>query len=350
MAAEERSRRFPSSRTGSHVGEAVQQNVAGIYTPQGSPLTIFPFTVWGAVSNDFLKHYAYTVDFDAMKIVLASPPTPQSASLSPVQRIFDEAFRRWQTYPVPPYAIWTTTWHISAIPMGFYTGTSSGVEFHRYAVRLADGMENVSDPIPSGKLPPALILPEFLGPFAWVTRTSVRVAPTGGEVSMLPDVAGFKTIARVVAVAKPAYTIGNSAQTPPIEEVEGHETYHLRLEPRDDPQKHNLRDLWIDVRTYDLREGTLRRNVQADAQGTGEPDGRHRLLSQRAWLLGRYARDLDLHNAPLSFNFDVQNDEIGLPATLPDWLFDAAEYRKHQVAGEPDYLGILLDRLRKGGG
>ncbi len=332
------------------VGDAMQQNVAGIYTPQGSPLTIFPFTVWGAVSNDFLKHYAYTVDFDAMKIVLATPQTAQSAPLAPAQRIFDEAFRRWQTYPVPPYAIWTATWHISAIPMGFYTGTNSDVEVHRYAVRLADGMENVSDPIASGKLPPAMILPEFLGPFAWVTRSSVRVAPAGGGASMLPDVAGFKTIARVVAVAKPSYAIGNSAQTPPIEEVEGHETYHLQLEPRDDPQKHNLRDLWIDVQTYDLREahfvGTYRPTLQAPASPTDVTVYFRNVLG--CWVVTHAI--WTYQNPPMSFNFDVQNNEIGLPATLPDWLFDAAEYRKHQVAGEPDYLGILLDRLRKGGG
>ena len=43
------------------------------------------------------------------------------------------------------------------------------------------------------------------------------------------------------------------------------------------------------------------------------------------------------------------NNEIGLPATLPDWLFDAAQYRQHQLAREPDYLGMLLDQLRKGG-
>jgi hypothetical protein len=52
------------------VGTAVQQNVSGTYTPQGDPFGIFPFTVWGAISNDFLRPYAYTVDFDAMKIVL----------------------------------------------------------------------------------------------------------------------------------------------------------------------------------------------------------------------------------------------------------------------------------------
>lgn len=52
------------------VGTALQRNVPGIYTPQGSPFTLFPFMVWGAISHEFLKHYAFTIDFDAMKIVL----------------------------------------------------------------------------------------------------------------------------------------------------------------------------------------------------------------------------------------------------------------------------------------
>ena len=52
------------------VGNATIRNVAGIYTPEGSPLGIFPFTVWGIISNDYFKNFAYTVDFDAMKIVL----------------------------------------------------------------------------------------------------------------------------------------------------------------------------------------------------------------------------------------------------------------------------------------
>ncbi|HYL27987.1 MAG TPA: aspartyl protease family protein, partial [Candidatus Nitrosotalea sp.] len=59
------------------VGTAVQQNVTGLYTPQGTPFGIFPFTVWGAISNDYLRNYAYTVDFEAMRIVLqARTPRP----------------------------------------------------------------------------------------------------------------------------------------------------------------------------------------------------------------------------------------------------------------------------------
>ncbi len=331
------------------VGTAVQQNVAGIYTPQGSPLALFPFTVWGAVSSEFLRHYAYTVDFDAMKIVLQAQE-PVGTQLPPAQGIFDAAFRRLQSYPVPPYAIWTATWHITERPMGYYTGESSSVEVHRYAVRLSDGMENVSDPIPSGKLPPAMILPEFLGPFAWTFRSSVHVAPPGG-VTMLPDLAGLKTIATVVAVATPSYTIGTTtAQTPPIEEIDGHEAYHLELHPRSDPEKHNLRDLWIDVQSHDLVKahfvGRYAPTPKAPVSPTDVTVHFRNVLG--CWVVTRAIWTYE--DAPLVYEFDVQNDEIGLPAALPDWLFDPAQYRAHQLAGEPDYLGELLARLRRGGG
>ncbi|MBV8198137.1 MAG: hypothetical protein JO263_08375, partial [Candidatus Eremiobacteraeota bacterium] len=188
----------------------------------------------------------------AIALAGTTSPARPAAAPSPLAQIIDATFARLQSYPVPPYAIWTATWHITQTPMGYDTGSTSGVEGHRYAVRLSDGMENVSDPIPNGKLPPALILPEFLGPFAWTLRTSVRVPPANG-VSMMPDVEGLKTIARVVAFAQPAYALANSTnQRPPVEEVDGHPSYHLELRPLNAPRKHNLRDLWIDIATHDL--------------------------------------------------------------------------------------------------
>jgi Aspartyl protease len=53
------------------VGSTVQGKVRGLFTPEGSPFGLFSFMVWGIISNDFLRHYAYTVDFDAMKLILA---------------------------------------------------------------------------------------------------------------------------------------------------------------------------------------------------------------------------------------------------------------------------------------
>jgi hypothetical protein len=333
------------------VGNAVQADVPGIFTPQGDPFGIFPFAVWGAISNDFLKHYAYTVDFDAMKIVLAPPATSAPApALPPGQRIFDAAFRRLQSYPIPDYAVSTDTWHIRQTPMGYYTGSASSIETHRYAFRLSDGMENVSDPSLNGKLPPAFILPEFLGPFAWSLRSSVRIPPPGG-LSMRPDIEGFKTIATVVAYAKPSYAIATSSdEMPPVEDVNGHQTYHLRLQPRGDAAKHNLRDLWIDTQTHDLWKahfvGTYAPIPKAPTSPTDVTVYFKPVLG--CWVVAHALWNYD--DPPVRFEFDLQVDELALPDTLPGWLFDDAAYRRHEQAGEPDYIGLLLDRMRRGGG
>jgi tetratricopeptide (TPR) repeat protein len=53
------------------VGNAVATNIRGIYTPNNGPG--FPFMVWGSISDQFLRNFAYTVDFDAMRIVLTPP-------------------------------------------------------------------------------------------------------------------------------------------------------------------------------------------------------------------------------------------------------------------------------------
>lgn len=52
------------------LGTACLPNVRGLYTPEGSPLGIFPFKVAGIISHQFLRHYAWTIDFDAMRMVL----------------------------------------------------------------------------------------------------------------------------------------------------------------------------------------------------------------------------------------------------------------------------------------
>jgi hypothetical protein len=54
------------------VGDAVQHDVRGIYELDGPDFPA-PFAVLGSISNEYLRHYAYTVDFNAMKIVLAPP-------------------------------------------------------------------------------------------------------------------------------------------------------------------------------------------------------------------------------------------------------------------------------------
>jgi hypothetical protein len=54
------------------LGTACRSNIRGLYMPQGSPLQIFPFKVAGIISHQFLEHFAWTIDFDAMRMVLQS--------------------------------------------------------------------------------------------------------------------------------------------------------------------------------------------------------------------------------------------------------------------------------------
>lgn len=49
---------------------ACQHDIHGVYSPDGSPLRSFPFSVAGAVSHTFLEHYAVTFDFVRMQIRL----------------------------------------------------------------------------------------------------------------------------------------------------------------------------------------------------------------------------------------------------------------------------------------
>lgn len=52
------------------LGTACRSNVRGLYTPQGSALQMFPFKVAGIISHQYLEHFAWTIDFDAMRMVL----------------------------------------------------------------------------------------------------------------------------------------------------------------------------------------------------------------------------------------------------------------------------------------
>lgn len=256
------------------------------------------------------------------------------------------AFRRLQSYPIPSYAIWTATRHVHQTTLGYDPEESSHIEIARYAVRMSDGMENVSDPIPSGKLPPAMILPEFLGPFAWRVRSSVHIAPSANSASMEPDVSGLRTIATVVAVASLPY----AASLLGIENVEGHATYHIQLRPLNDPREHNLRDLWIDTQTYDLRKahftGMYAPTLSDLPSHTDATVYFREILG--CWVVTRAI--WTYLGSDTLFTYDVQNDEIALPATLPDWLFDNNAYRSHEMAGDPDYIEIVLERMRRQSG
>lgn len=276
--------------------------------------------------------------------------SPATSSAPPPAQILARALEKLRSYPVPNYVVWTNYWFVARTAPQLVQSTTGGWtdkrstwrRSERFAERTSDGLQNVTWSIPSrsGPLPDAHFSSVFEGPFAWTLRPSAT-AQSAKPSPMRPDLAGLKTIATVTAYAKPAYAIESVG----IETVNGHSAYHLRLRPLAQPQRHNLRDLWIDPQTFDIWKAHFVGNypalvpygtpplVPSDVTADFRPT-----LSY--WIVYRLTWNYDYDGS--HFGFDTHVGEIAFPRVLPDWLFDAAAYAQHQKAKEPDILYQIL--------
>ena len=59
-------------RADATLGTLSRSNVVGIYSPDGDPMSIFPFRVGGQLSHGFFRQSRLTFDFDAMRLVTES--------------------------------------------------------------------------------------------------------------------------------------------------------------------------------------------------------------------------------------------------------------------------------------
>jgi hypothetical protein len=272
----------------------------------------------------------------------AQSPVPSavpSPAPSPMQ-ILSRALERLRSSPVPNYAVWTSFWVINR-------GDGSRWRLaERFAERNLDGLQNVVGSVPrrGTQLPDAQISSVFEGPFAWTLHPGVTLQPASAT-PMQPDVSGLKTIASVTAYAPPAYAV-ELMDVP--ETVGGHSVYHLRLRPLGDPERHNLRDLWVDVQTFDLWAAHLVGKYPALVPYGTSPlvqsditvSFKHILTYQIAY---RLAWHYNFDGSYFAFNTSII--EIAFPSTLPDWLFDSTAYARHEKAKEPDILYQVLQAV-----
>jgi hypothetical protein len=280
----------------------------------------------------------------------AQTPSPVPSLTPAPQQIFATAFHRLQAYPVAPYAVWTTTWetHINTSVWDGAGDATSSSWLERCAVRTSDGTENLSTPddpngtIADGKLPRARIAPQIVTPFALNLRASVHILKSGNDATTPPDVAsGLKTIAVVSASKNSDYAIENVG----IESVNGHATYHLILRPLRNPSTHIVRELWVDVRTFDIWKAHYVGIVDTQPPAPAE------FTSYFAPVAGYWVvtRSIYLYERPFNFReyarvtSDVQTNAVTFPQDLPERLFDSKEYRQREKSNEPDILGVLLN-------
>lgn len=265
----------------------------------------------------------------------ATPPTPRE--------IFDKTFTRLASYPVAPYALEIATRHeVASSPVPGRGGT---VEYAlRYAYRSSDGVESVTEyPLRDQRLPPALIASKQLGAFAWSPRReNPRSAQQQAGDPSLPDVPQpLKTIAHVVTYAPPNYAIDVAG----TESIDGHPCYHVRLRPLSDPQRHNLRELWVDTTTYDLWKASFDGTYSPVPLAPSSPSTFTSIFAPIGpyWIVSRQHWTWSDMTDSIYVDINLEVNKIVFPATLPDYLFDPAEYDKRLKAHELDPLDPILN-------
>jgi len=145
-----------------------------------------------------------------------------------------------------------------------------------------------------------------------------------------PDLSDLRTIASVVSTAKPSYDI-TFAGTEPLTNGGG-EAYHLVLKPRSDPWKHNLRELWVGSKTFNIVRAVLVGDYQPDngqlvEQTTVSEDfgqvGPYWVVIHHTWTYR------DAPNA-IDFQYDTTATNMSFPDTIPAWYFDERQFARHR--------------------
>lgn len=252
------------------------------------------------------------------------PEGPTQASALSPRELFRRTFARLVTYPIPPYALIVSLWRVRPTDNARH-------EFDviwRYAIRYSDGSENASIVKTFKSLPKATLGKESVGLFA-----TILVPPPQVNAPQAPDTGGLKTIAVVAA------TYGDYGMDLVGEDmIDGHVTEHIALRPLRNLPKYNLRDLWVDTKTFDLR--------RAKFVFFGRPDDPLRNgatiavdfgPAQQYWIVqhSKWSTERD--------DFDLMTLRVVTPPTLPDWLFDQPAYDEHRKAGDLDPLDQILN-------
>jgi hypothetical protein len=174
-----------------------------------------------------------------------------------------------------------------------------------------------------------VIGPSFFAPDTWLIKRGRPPSPAPSAPNMAPDLSDLKVIANVVAVESPSYVIRLAGRATASD---GATVDHLVLTPRSDPEKHNLRELWVDEKTN--------RIVRAIVQGTYHPFPRDPIEKTFAlenfgkvgpyWLVIDHLWTYAPPSSGLLLRFESTVQTMRFPETLPEWLFDEHAFRSHK--------------------
>lgn len=111
------------------------------------------------------------------------------------------------------------------------------------------------------------------------------------------------------------------------------ELLHLWLEPKTDPERNRLDELWVDAQTYEIRRALVRDHLYLGFGGRSledEFDVRFRRGTGGLPLIAT----IHGHTKDADFETDYTFEDVTFPDALPDWYFSPKLYGAH-VADAP---------------
>lgn len=188
---------------------------------------------------------------------------------------------------------------------------------------------------------PALNQPRDPGPATADLFEPAHPQPLNVIPTPEPTNGPFKTIGAVVVFGESDYNV-------PKEAVEG-DTIHLWLDPRRDPERNVLRQIWVDKKTFILRKVIAHDRLFVEGDDVypvifdytlGYLDGYVVITHLDGTVLPIVNKDRAGNISEKDYTGDGQKvtfdyDDIQFPSSLPDWYFNPRDYAQHQ-ADAPD--------------
>ncbi len=153
-------------------------------------------------------------------------------------------------------------------------------------------------------------------------------APAIGSPSPLPSGATPPPLLSVQPVAGDRYY---SVKLAGIEDLDGKQVYHLTLRALHDERTHPWKDVWVDVKTFEVWKAYAEvSGTKGIATGKGNatvvfaPVGDH-------WLVSSAVGDGSVRIGPLgdSGHYEYTFSDYGFPDSVPDWYFDPKLFKQH---------------------
>ncbi|HET7813642.1 MAG TPA: hypothetical protein VFL13_04650 [Candidatus Baltobacteraceae bacterium] len=263
--------------------------------------------------------------FLAVLATPASPSPPPPAPMTPVQ-IYRAALLHIAGQPQPAFIDTQDDWKVKV-------AAPDGDHYVRFAERrLFDsaGRRECVLSLPYTTDSDTIVGESYFAPDMWLIRHPSKAPSQNGRSGFSPDLSDLHTIASVVSVPKPSYTITLAG----VDALNngGGTAYHLKLVPLDEPLRHNLRELWVNAQTFAVDRAVVYgdyapRPLDLVERTTVTEDfgqvGPYWVMIHDVWTWRDAPNNVD-------FTYDASFLKMSFPDDIPGWYFDRKEFDKHR--------------------